>query len=129
MITSRLILKPVNLLLDELGLSPKGAVRRCLDMEVERRCRPYVPFKEGHLERSGTASVPDIGFVTWDRPYAKYQYYGYLMLGKKKKTLTGIPLKSRGGGLRGSRWFERMKVDCIQDILHTLAKMVGGKVK
>ncbi|MBE7042449.1 MAG: hypothetical protein E7399_03030 [Ruminococcaceae bacterium] len=125
----RIMVKSSKLILDELGLSPKGAIHKLLDEEVERRCRVYVPRKDGFLEASGTPSLPEIGFVTWDRPYAKYQYYGLLMVGKKNKILTNKPLKSHGGGLRGAKWFERMKIDCIQEILNTLKKAIGRKAK
>lgn len=125
----RIIFMGATKILEKRGLTPKGAVQKKLDEEVEVRCRPYVPRKEGFLEASGTASYPSIGYVQWDRPYAKYQYYGYVMKGSKSKILTKIPLKSSQGGLRGSRWFERMKVDCIRDIVQTLAKMAGGKGK
>ena len=129
MIACTLFLHRTAKILEKRGLTPKGEIQKRLDEEVEMKCRPYVPRKEGFLEQSGTASFPSIGFVQWDRPYAKYQYYGYLMLGKKTKVLTGIPLKSRGGGLRGSRWFERMKIDCLGSIVKTLAQLAGGKEK
>ena len=125
----KIMIKSAKLILDEMGLSQNGIIHKRLDQEVERRCRVYVPRKDGFLEASGAASFPETGFVTWDRPYAKYQYYGFLMVGKKNKILTSKPLKSHGGGLRGSRWFERMKIDCIRDILNTLASAVGGKAK
>ncbi len=129
MISSILILKSANAILEKRGLAPKGTIHQKLDQEVELRSRPYVPRKYGFLEESGTASFPSVGFVQWNRPYAKYQYYGYVMKGRKSKILTGIPLKSHGGGLRGSRWFERMKIDCIGTIVQTLAKLAGGKAK
>ena len=129
MIVCSLILNNTAKILEKRGLTPKGAIHKKLDEEVAVRCRPYVPRKDGFLEQSGTSSFPSIGFVQWDMPYAKYQYYGYLMKGKKSKILTNIPLKSRGGGLRGSRWFERMKIDCIGAIVQTLATLAGGKAK
>ena len=122
-------LKDTKTISEERGLSPKGALQQRLDKEVELKSRPYIPKKTGNLEKSGTASYPSIGFVRWDTPYARYQYYGHVMVGKKPKTVTDIPLKSHGGGLRGSRWFERMKVDCCEYITQTLAKLAGGKAK
>lgn len=121
--------KGAHEILNERGLSLKGPVHRLLDQEVERRCRPYVPKKTGALEASGSPSVPEVGKVCWSMPYARYQYYGRVMMGSAPKRVTGIPLKSHGGGLRGARWFERMKADCCQDIVQTLAVRAGGKAK
>lgn len=129
MIACKITMKAIGKILDETGLSPNSIIHKKLDSEVELRCRPYVPRREGYLERSGRASYPSVGFVKWGMPYARYQYYGYLMVGKNSKILTAVPLKSHGGGLRGSRWFERMKVDCCKSIVQTLARMVGGKAK
>lgn len=129
MTACKLILKTTTTILEKRGLTLKGAIHKKLDQEVERRCRPYVPKREGYLEASGSSSFPEVGFVTWSMPYAKYQYYGYLMIGGNPKTLTRVPLKSHGGGLRGSKWFERMKVDCCGEIVQTLASAAGGKAK
>ena len=122
------IFKSAADILNERGLSPKGSIQRLLDQEVERRCRPYVPKRTGALEASGKASVPEVGKVCWTMPYARYQYYGRVMSGRPKR-ITGVSLKSHGGGLRGARWFERMKADCGRDIVQTLAVRAGGKAK
>lgn len=119
--------QPSHLILGKLGLSHNGRVHQLLDREVERRSRIYVPKRKGFLEASGRPSSPRVGFVTWDRPYARYQYYGRVMVGGKRKVLTNRSLKSHGGGLRGARWFERMKKDSMSEILTTLANAVGGQ--
>lgn len=84
----------------------------------------------GALEKSGPLST-DIGSgeVIWNTPYARYQYYGKVMVGSPPKTVTDTDLKYHGGGMRGKMWFERMKADHKNEIIEGAAKLAGGKAK
>lgn len=72
-------------------------------------------------------------------PYARYQYYGKLMVSSvtgssyarhgEKKVLTDIDLVYSKEPLAGKLWFERMKADKKQQILRGAAAMMGGKAK
>lgn len=84
-----------------------------LDSEVLRDCEPYVPFRTGVLVFSGTLGTKiGSGLVSWTTPYARYQYYGKVMVPSPfggGKILTNRNLKYHGGGKRGAFWFERAK--------------------
>lgn len=104
--------------------------QKYVDSSVLRLSSPYVPLLTGALEKSGTLCT-DIGSgeVIWNTPYARYQYYKRVMVGKPPKQVTNIPLKYRGGGLRGGFWFERMKADHKSEIIAGAAKIAGGTAK
>lgn len=84
-----------------------------IDSEVLRDCEPYVPFRTGILIFTGqTATKVGSGMVVWSAPYARYQYYGKVMVPSPfggPKILTKRNLKYHGGGKRGAFWFERAK--------------------
>lgn len=102
--------------------------QKYVDSEVLRMSDPYVPMQSGALKLSGTLAT-DIGSgeVNWNTPYARCQYYGKLMVGSAPKTLTNTNLQYHGGGKRGAKWFERMKVDHKKDIVAGAARIAGGR--
>lgn len=64
-----------------------------VDSEVLRLSNPLTPRLSGALIKSGTlGTVIGSGEVTYSAPYARRQYYEH-----------------KGQGLRGPKWFERMK--------------------
>lgn len=92
--------------------------QKFVDSEVLRLSDKYTPFRVGFLKKSGILGT-DIGNgeVQWIAPYARYQYYGKVMIGKAPKKATDIDLVYVGGPQRGSYWFERMKIDHKQEII------------
>ena len=100
--------------------------QRYVDSEVLRRCDPLTPRLNGHLIRSGVrATRLGSGMVQYNSPYARYQYYGKVMIGKAPKKITNIPLTYTGAPNRGAKWFERMKVKDKKDILKGAGRIVG----
>ena len=76
------------------GLEVQGRVQKFLDNEVLRTTESYVPMDTGALKQSGiNGTVVGSGKVVYNSPYARYQYYGKLMVGKAPKKLTNTPLK------------------------------------
>lgn len=81
------------------------------------------------------------GKIQYLAPYARYQYYGKLMVSSvtgssyarhgEKKVLTDIDLvySTFKEPLAGKLWFERMKADKKQQILRGAAAIMGGKAK
>lgn len=86
---------------------------------------PYTPYDLGILKSSGRV-VDDGNAIEYETPYARYQYYGKLMVdpitGKgaffnkdygfwsrpmAQKKLTDRDLKYQGAPTRGSHWVER----------------------
>lgn len=91
--------------------------QKYVDSEVLRLSAPYVPWRDGMLEKSGTeGTVIGSGKVEYIAPYAKPQYYTNAGMGKEGMNKTG-------GGLRGKFWFERMKADHKKEILRGLKKI------
>src|SRR5919108_1919849 len=84
-----------------------------IDSEVLKDCEPYVPFRTGVLIFTGTTGTKiGSGTVSWIAPYARYQYYGKVMVPSPfggPKILTKRNLQYHGGGKRGAFLFERAK--------------------
>ncbi len=111
------------------GLEERGAAQRFLDSEVLRTTDPYVPLDTGKLKQAGILGTTiGSGEIVYNSPYARYQYYGKLMVGKAPKTLTGIDLKYHSGdSKRGAMWFERSKADNLNAWLKGVADVIGGR--
>ncbi len=89
------------------------SAQQFVDNAVLHDCEPYVPLLTGILKFSGILSTKiGSGKVAWSTPYARYLYYGKVMVPSPfggPKILTKRNLKFHGGGKRGSYWFERSK--------------------
>lgn len=97
-----------------------------VDSEVLRLCDPLTPMRSKALILSGTlATDVGSGMVQYNAPYARYQYYGKLMVGPAPKKLTEIDLTYEGAPQRGALWFERMKANDAKEILKGAGKIVG----
>ena len=69
-----------------------------LDNEVLKDSTPYVPRRDGYLERSGIAGTKiGSGLLVYEIPYARAHYYGHF-----KHTLQAHPKATR-------LWFETAK--------------------
>lgn len=102
-------------------------VQKCIDSEVLRFGEPMVPFRSGALKKSGIlGTVVGHGEVAYNAPYAKYHYYGKLMVGRAPKRLTGIVMSYHGAPTRGPMWFERMKAQHLGDILSKASRIIRG---
>jgi hypothetical protein len=136
----RLEMKATDVLMKERGLNPLGKVQKFIDQECIRLMAPYTPFRAGMLERSATLGTKiGSGEINQIAPYARYQYYGKLMVSSitgsawarygEKKVLTDKDLvhdKSRHPQA-GPFWFERMKADHKEEILEGARKVAGAK--
>ncbi len=111
-----------------------------VDSECIRLMVPYTPMLNSILMKSPALGT-DIGsgHIYYLRPYARYQYYGKLMVSSitgsayasmgEKKVLTNVELvhnKEAGHPLAGPFWFERMKADKGAQILKGAARYAGG---
>ncbi len=108
-----------------------------VDNSVLRYSEPYLPFQTGMLRNSGiTGSIPGTGEVVWNAPYARFLYYGKVMVSPstgsswaksgERKVLTDRSLTYHGAPKRGAFWFERMKADHKESILQGAKKIIGG---
>lgn len=131
--------KTPHQLLSDRGLNNGGRVQKYVDSEVIRRMKPYTPMLSSTLIRSATISTKiGSGEVKQNTPYARYQYYGKLMVSRltgsayarqgESKVLTNKNLNYRKiNPNAGAFWFERMKSDHKRAILNGAKKEAGAK--
>lgn len=137
----RLEIKSTDLMLKERGLKEGGAVQKYIDTECLRNMKEYTPKISGTLEKSPKLNtVIGSGTIRQNTPYARYLYYGWLMVSTitgsawskgESKMLTGVELEySKSVNPKaGKLWFERMKEDCKDDILKGAQDIASGGVK
>ena len=108
-------IKPTSQIKARLGIEPNGRVQKFFTNTCYKHMDKYVPKDEGNLR-----TIVDIksNSITYESPYAKYQYHG---ISKK-----GEPLNYRTPGT-GDHWDERMKSAEMQDIVKEVQNYVGGK--
>lgn len=84
-------MKPVGAILARLGIDKNGRVQRFLTETVNRRITRYMPFRTGVLATK-LKFVSSPTEITVNGPYARYQYYGKVMVGKPPKQVTDTDL-------------------------------------
>lgn len=114
-IGTRIIINSISRSVARRGLEVGGRVQKFIDSEVIRLSEPYTPMDTGYLKNSAPRLGTQIGSgkVVYQAPYAKRQYYEH-----------------RGRGMRGGKWFERMKLDRRDEILRgaqAIANQGGGE--
>lgn len=120
--------------------------QKFIDSECIRLMTPYTPMRNGILYKSAMlGTVIGSGEIKQIMPYARYQYYGLAygpnipifgngkcvgFFSKKgvKKHPTGKELvySTSKHPLAGKMWFDRMKADHKEDILHGAEKIAKG---
>lgn len=128
-------------IIQKLGLGDHGDVQKFIDEEVIRISSPYVPHDKGRLEQSAQRATDfGSGDVVYDTEYARFQWYGMLMLGEvtnspwanagEKKYLTLIPLKYQGSPMRGAHWVERaMDAGGMDELVEEVQKFITERNK
>lgn len=120
-----------NKILKDHGLDQDGRAIKFFRDDADRLMNPYVPMQNGMLRRNKT--YPSNHEITYISPYAKYQYYGKLMLTKngaswakkgEKKVATNRSLKYHTSGT-GPKWDKLM----LQRNKNTLTKDVENYIK
>lgn len=101
-VRTRILIHSIQRSIARRGLQVGGRVQKFIDSEVIRLSDPYTPMYTGYLKNNAPRLGTRIGSgkVVYKAPYAKRQYY-----------------TNRGRGMRGAKWFERMKIDHLDDIL------------
>lgn len=129
--TVKVKINSTNKILKDHGLDQDGRAIRFLRDDADRLMNPYIPMDNGMLRRN--KSYPSNHEIKYISPYARYQYYGKLMLAKngsswakkgEKKVLTSRNLKYHTSGT-GPKWNELM----MQRNKNTLIKDVENFIK
>lgn len=110
-------LKPTSQIKARLGIEPNGRVQKFFTNTCYKHMDKYVPKDEGNLR-----TIVDIenDSITYEMPYAKYQYYGMREDGShvvKNYTTPGT----------GTYWDKRMVSAEMQDVVKEVQDYVGGK--
>lgn len=93
--------------------------KRMLGEEIMADCTPFVPRREGIL-RGSARMQPDEngGEISWNTPYAHFQYQGYVYIGVNSKSAfaaLGEPKEKTDKRLTyaepgtGAGWFDKTK--------------------
>ena len=110
-------LNPTSQIKARLGIEPNGRVQKFFTNTCYKHMDKYVPKDEGNLR-----TIVDIenDSITYEMPYAKYQYYGMREDGShvvKNYTTPGT----------GTYWDKRMVSAEMQDVVKEVQDYVGGK--
>lgn len=115
-------------ILDSRGLGNDARARKMLASEVARMSDPYVPMQQGILKN--TRQIDQEGrAILYPQPYARYHYYGKVMVGRAPKQATNRDLQHHGAPKRGPFWDKRMMADRGDELISSFAKRVGGHKK
>lgn len=130
-ITAKAHLNPVGML-NSVGV-PNA--QKIFATECARRMDKYVPMSQGVLKNS-VAISPDGTEIIYQTPYARFQYHGKVMVGKKsrsarakkgeKKDVTDKVLTYGGGRKRGPLWDARMWEDHHSALVKFVKKELKG---
>ena len=110
-------LKPTSTIKARLGIEPNGRVQKFFTNTCYKHMDKYVPKDEGNLR---TIVDVESNSITYEQPYARYQYYGMRDDGThvvKNYTTPGT----------GPYWDKRMWSAEKQDVIKEVQKYIGGK--
>ena len=110
-------LKPTSQIKARLGIQPNGRVQKFFTNTCYKHMDKYVPMREGNLR-----TVVDIqsDSITYESPYAQYQYKGMREDGSR-------PVKNYTTPGTGSYWDRRMVSAEMQDVVKEVQDYIGGK--
>ena len=112
-------LKPASVIKANLGIEPNGRVHKFFTNSCYKHMDKYVPMDTGDLR-----TIVDIGtnYITYDSPYASYQYYGVRQDGTH-------PVQNYTTPLTGAYWDNLMWSAEGEDVVNEVQNFVnrGGK--
>lgn len=125
--TVRLDMSRAREILARHGFSPDGEVQKYMTERIFEASKPYAPLKTGALSEYNVELGND--YILYRSRYARYQWYGRIMVGCPPKSPTNKPLKYQNGFLRGAHWVTRMWRDKKDKLLADIARRAGGKAE
>lgn len=110
-------MKPTSVIKARLGLEPNGRVQKFFTNTCYKHMDKYVPMDQGDLR---TIVSITSNTITYEMPYAKYQYYGVREDGTHQVQNYTTPGT-------GPYWDKRMVSAEIQDVVKEVQDYMGGK--
>ena len=112
-------MQPTSVIKANLGIEPNGKVQKFFTNTCYRYMDKYVPKDNGILRENVTI---DSNSITYEQPYAGYQYYGERKDGSHKVTNYTTPGT-------GSYWDKRMVSADMQNVVAEVQNFInkGGK--
>lgn len=87
-------MKSPEQIIKEKGLAPGGDVRRFHTANVLNRIVKYIPHRTGMTVKATLVQTNvNKPYIITNTPFAKYLYYGKVMVGKAPKVATDKPLR------------------------------------
>lgn len=110
-------IQPTSIIKTHLGIEPNGKVQRFLTENCYKHMDKYVPYDIGNLR-----TIVDIqpNSITYESPYAKYQYYGVREDGSHQVSHYTTPGT-------GPYWDKRMWSAESHDVIKEVQNYIGGK--
>lgn len=110
-------LKPTSQIKARLGIQPNGRVQKFFTNTCYKHMDKYVPMRDGNLR-----TIVDIqsDSITYESPYAQYQYKGMREDGSR-------PVRNYTTPGTGPYWDRRMVSAEMQDVVKEVQDYVGGK--
>ena len=110
-------MQPTSVIKAHLGIDPNGRVQKFFTNTCYKHMDKYVPMYTGNLR---TNVVIGNTTITYEMPYARYQYYGIRDDGSHK-----VENYTTAG--TGPYWDKKMWTAEGQDIVKEVQKYVGGR--
>lgn len=110
-------LKPTSTIKARLGIEPDGRVQKFFTNTCYKHMDKYVPMDKGDLR---TIVDIDTNTITYESPYAKYQYRGMREDGSHK-------IKNYTTPGTGPYWDRRMVSAEMPQVISEVQKFIGGK--
>lgn len=112
-------MKPTSVIKANLGIQPGGKVQKFFTNECYKEMDRYVPYDKGNL-RSVVSMDINGTYITYEMPYAEYQYYGIRGDGTHKVEHYTTPGT-------GPYWDKKMWTAKGNDIIRRTQNYIGGK--
>jgi len=110
-------MQPTSVIKTRLGIEPNGRVQRFFTNTCYKHMDKYVPMDIGNL-RTIVSIRPDN--ITYESPYARYQYYGVRQDGTHEVRHYTTPGT-------GPYWDKRMWSAEGQNVIEELQNYIGGR--
>lgn len=141
--------KGLDQITQQLGLEPGGKIQEEFAYQIMRISDKYTPMDSAAVLRSQVFSVDGGTAIEYRTPYARYHWYGKLMVDpitgkgafhdpktgrfwsrpKVNKRLTDRDMVYQGAPIRGPKWVERAWIDNGQQVIDQLQRRLDEQSK